>query len=92
MLPTSESAYKKISSFFATLLFLFKHNVTLALNRRRNELGCRKKKKERDTICREDYLTPLFLLHKELEGKPEGKKPHGRPRGSWEDDIIMDLQ
>jgi hypothetical protein len=24
-------------------------------------------------------------------GKPEGKRPLGRPRRSWEDDIRMDL-
>jgi len=27
-----------------------------------------------------------------LVGKPEGKKPLGRPRRRWEDDIKMDLQ
>jgi hypothetical protein len=27
-----------------------------------------------------------------LVGKPEGKKPLGRPRYSWEDNINMDLQ
>jgi hypothetical protein len=25
-------------------------------------------------------------------GKPEGKKPHGRPRHRWEDNIKVDLQ
>ena len=25
-------------------------------------------------------------------GKPEGKKPLGRPRRRWEDNIMMDLQ
>ena len=25
-------------------------------------------------------------------GKPEGKRPLGRPRRKWEDDIKMDLQ
>jgi hypothetical protein len=25
-------------------------------------------------------------------GKPEGKKPFGRPRNRWEDNIKMDLQ
>jgi hypothetical protein len=25
-------------------------------------------------------------------GKPEGKRPHGRPRRRWEDSIKMDLQ
>jgi hypothetical protein len=27
-----------------------------------------------------------------LVGKPEGKRPLGRPRRRWEDNIIMDLQ
>ena len=27
-----------------------------------------------------------------LSGKPEGKKPLGRPRRRWEDNIIMDLR
>jgi hypothetical protein len=27
-----------------------------------------------------------------LMGKPEGKKPLGRPRRRWEDNIKMDLQ
>ena len=27
-----------------------------------------------------------------LVGKPEGKRPSGRPRRRWEDNIKMDLQ
>ena len=27
-----------------------------------------------------------------LLGKPEGKRPLGRPRRRWEDNIMMDLQ
>jgi hypothetical protein len=27
-----------------------------------------------------------------LVGKPEGKSPLGRPRGRWENNIMMDLQ
>jgi hypothetical protein len=27
-----------------------------------------------------------------LMGKPEGKRPHGRSRHRWEDNIKMDLQ
>jgi hypothetical protein len=27
-----------------------------------------------------------------LMGKPEGKRPLGRPRGRWVDNIIMDLR
>ena len=31
-------------------------------------------------------------VHKVLVGKPEGKKPLGRPRRRWEDNIKMDLE
>ena len=31
-------------------------------------------------------------LHRVLVGKPEGKRPLGRPRHRWEDNIKMDLQ
>ena len=31
-------------------------------------------------------------LYRVLVGKPEGKKPLGRPRHSWENNIKMDLQ
>jgi hypothetical protein len=27
-----------------------------------------------------------------LVGKPEGKRPHGRPRHRWEDNIRVDLR
>jgi hypothetical protein len=30
-------------------------------------------------------------VHKELEGKPEGKRPLGRPSRIWEKGAIMDL-
>ena len=30
-------------------------------------------------------------LHRVLVGKPEGKRPLGRPRHRWEHDIKMDL-
>ena len=30
--------------------------------------------------------------HKVLVGKPEGKRPLGRPRCRWEDNMKMDLQ
>ena len=32
------------------------------------------------------------LLERCAQGKPEGKRPLGRPRRRWEDDIKMDLQ
>jgi hypothetical protein len=31
-------------------------------------------------------------VYKVLMGKPDGKKPLGRPRRRWEDNIKMDLQ
>jgi len=31
-------------------------------------------------------------VHRVLVGKPEGKRPMGRPRSRWEDNIKMDLQ
>jgi hypothetical protein len=31
------------------------------------------------------------VVHRVLVGKPEGKRPLGRPRRRWEDDIKMDL-
>ena len=31
-------------------------------------------------------------VHRVLIGKPEGKRPLGRPRRRWEDNIKMDVQ
>ena len=31
-------------------------------------------------------------VHRVLMGKPEGKRPLGRPRRRWEDNIKVDLQ
>ena len=31
-------------------------------------------------------------VHRVLVGKPEGKRPLGRPRRGWDDNIKMDLQ
>jgi hypothetical protein len=31
-------------------------------------------------------------VYRVLVGKPEGKRPLGRPRPRWEDNIRMDLQ
>jgi len=32
------------------------------------------------------------VVSRVLVGKPQGKSQHGRPRGSWQDNIKMDLQ
>jgi len=31
-------------------------------------------------------------VYRDMVGKPEGKRPLGRPRRRWEDNIKMDLQ
>jgi len=31
-------------------------------------------------------------VYRVLVGKPEGKRPHGRPRRRWENNIQMNLQ
>jgi len=31
-------------------------------------------------------------VYRVLVGKPDGKRPFGRPRSRWEDNIKMDLQ
>jgi hypothetical protein len=31
-------------------------------------------------------------VYRVLVGKPDGKRPLGRPRHTWDDDIKMDLQ
>jgi hypothetical protein len=33
-----------------------------------------------------------IVVYRVLVGKPEGKRPHGRPRRRGEDNIKMDLQ
>ena len=46
------------------------------------------------------YLLTILLarmgegrgVHRVLIGKPEGKRPFGRPRRRWEDNIKMDLK
>ena len=34
----------------------------------------------------------MHSVHKVLVGKPEGKRPLGRPRRRWEDNIKIDLE
>ena len=38
------------------------------------------------------YEQGAVIFSKVLVGKPEGKRPLGRPRRRWEDNIKMDLQ
>ena len=34
----------------------------------------------------------IQIAYRVLVGKPEGKRPLGRPRSTWEDNIKMDLR
>jgi hypothetical protein len=34
----------------------------------------------------------IYILYRVLVGKPEGKRPRGRPRLRWEENIKMDIQ
>ena len=46
-------------------------------------------------ICSLRYLARMGKdrgVHRVLVGKPEGKRPLGRPRRRWENNIKMDLQ
>ena len=38
------------------------------------------------------YMEEETGVHKVLVGKPEGKRPFGRPRRRWEDNIKMDFE
>ena len=38
------------------------------------------------------FILQYVWVHRVLVGKPEGKRPLGRPRRRWEDNIKMDLQ
>jgi hypothetical protein len=38
------------------------------------------------------YMGERRVVYRVLVGKPEGKRPLGRLRHSWEDNIKMDLQ
>jgi hypothetical protein len=38
------------------------------------------------------YMGKMRNVYKVLVGKPEGMRPHARPRSGWEDNIKMDLR
>jgi hypothetical protein len=37
-------------------------------------------------------MSPCILIYRVLVGKPEGKRPLGRPRRRWKDNIKMGLK
>ena len=45
-----------------------------------------------DGRCTCERMEEGRVVHKVLVGKPEVKRPLGRPRRRWEDNIKMDLQ
>ena len=46
----------------------------------------------RYTVKHNTLIVTLYSNVTVLVGKPEGKRPLGRPRRRWEDNIKMDLQ
>ena len=53
-------------------------------------MGDKIKKNEIGMAC--DTMEEGRGVHKVLVGKSEGKRPLGRPRHRWEDNIKMDLE
>jgi hypothetical protein len=43
-------------------------------------------------LCFIVFMEEGRSVHKVLVGKPEGRRPLGRPRRRWEDNIKMDLE
>jgi len=39
-----------------------------------------------------DFVVNIGIILRGLVGKPEGKRPLGRPRCRWEENIEMDVQ
>ena len=50
------------------------------------------RKKQTQKILFKIKLTSKYNAFKMLPGKPTGKRPLGRPRRRWEDNIRMDLR
>jgi hypothetical protein len=45
------------------------------------------------TICLNyKIIRTIYIENRALVGKPEGRRPIGRPRRRWEDNIKMDLR
>jgi hypothetical protein len=43
-------------------------------------------------LCNGDVMGEVRGAHNILVGRPEGRRPLGRPRRRWEDNIMMDLR
>ena len=66
---------------------LFQYNIILLLSVKSNTIP----EKERSTFCiRITYIKEG--VYRVLVGKPEGRRPLGRPRRRWADNIRKDLQ
>jgi hypothetical protein len=50
------------------------------------------KEKHDDILNKDKTMGEKRNAHKILVGKPEGKRPLGRPRRRWVDNIKMDLK
>jgi hypothetical protein len=69
-------AHKPVKNQYYTIFFFFLHPFKINVS-------------NSATIAVALLLT---LIHRVLVGKPEGKRPLGRPRRRWEGNIKMDLQ
>ena len=78
-------------------MWMFKENETLAVNKLQFDqllnnivpvIKSRRLRWEGHVALMEERRG----VHRVLVGKPEGKRPLGRPRSRWEDNIKMDLQ
>ena len=56
---------------------------------RKKKKSCYEMYKQKGHVARIGERTDVYRV---LVGKPEGKRPLGRPRSRWEDNIKMDLQ
>jgi len=48
--------------------------------------------KHGNTLCGQNIEFFMLNVYRFLVGKPEGRRPLGRPRRGWADNIRMDLQ
>jgi hypothetical protein len=87
---SSSSSYKVIfcsNNFTFYYLSVIEGKIVTAKNnfiRRRAEIGA--------NITRKVAVDVDRSVHRVLVGKPEGKRPLGRPRCRWEDNIKINLQ
>ena len=73
------------------LFIAFGHTCVMYIYRSPNIIRVIKSRRLRwaGHVARMEEVRSVFKI---LTGKPTGKRPLGRPRRRWEDNIIMDLR